>query len=87
MEEADFQATRELFGGDAAGPSGDKGGNPLDLLLPKSAKDFEEYADAVADRYVTPHRESKHLKVRWQGLALLGQVLAAVADIGFDRGD
>lgn len=43
VEEADFRAARELFG--------DTGTKSLEAILPKSVKDFEEYAQLLAARY------------------------------------
>lgn len=43
-EEADFRAARELFGG------GSSGGSQLDSLLPKTLKDFEQYAELLTNR-------------------------------------
>ena len=48
MEESDFRAARELFGG--AGGAASKGGAALDAMLPKSVKDFEDYAAALTAR-------------------------------------
>lgn len=45
IEEADLRAAQELFGG-ASG----SGGSKLDSMLPKSVKDFEEYAEALVNR-------------------------------------
>jgi len=42
-EEADFRAARDLFGG---------GGKGLDDLLPKTLKDFEQYAEQLSGRWV-----------------------------------
>jgi hypothetical protein len=47
VEESDFRAARELFGG-GGGAGASKGG--LDSMLPKSVKDFEDYAAALAAR-------------------------------------
>jgi hypothetical protein len=46
IEEADLRAAQELFGG----PSG-SGGSKLDSMLPKSVKDFEEYAETLVSRW------------------------------------
>ena len=48
VEESDFRAARELFGG--AGGAASKGGAALDAMLPKSGKDFEDYAAALTAR-------------------------------------
>ena len=45
VEEADLQAAKDLFGADL----------DLDTLQPKSAKDFEDLARALAAKYLTPH--------------------------------
>lgn len=58
IEEADLRAAQELFGG-ASG----SGGSKLDSMLPKSVKDFEEYAEALVSRYVLVHKDSKNYKV------------------------
>jgi hypothetical protein len=44
VEEADYAAAKELFGG------GGSSSNPLDSMLPKSSKDMEEYATLLANR-------------------------------------
>lgn len=54
QEEADFQNTIDTFG--------DLVGAKLDKLIPKSEKDFEELASLLVERYITPHKKSKHLK-------------------------
>eukprot|EP00877_Chromochloris_zofingiensis_P002961 jgi/Chrzof1/12666/Cz07g03020.t1 len=54
VEEADFRAARELFG--------DTGTKSLEAILPKSVKDFEEYAQLLAARYIQPHSSSKNYK-------------------------
>lgn len=54
QEEADFQNTIDTFG--------DTVGAKLDKLIPKSEKDFEELASLLVQRYITPHKKSKHLK-------------------------
>lgn len=54
QEEADFQNTLDTFGDDV--------GAKLDKLIPKSEKDFEELAQLVVQRYVSPHKKSKHFK-------------------------
>lgn len=45
VEEADYAAAKELFGG------GGSSSNPLDSMLPKSSKDMEEYATLLANRW------------------------------------
>ncbi len=54
VEQADYVATKELFG--------DVGGVDLERFLPKSVKDFDEYAATIAQRYVVGHRECKNYK-------------------------
>ena len=66
MEEADLEAARDLFGGDG-GPVV----NP-DTLAPKTAKDFEEFALAVAVKYLQPHARSQHYKVLCKVFGPLG---------------
>ncbi|GAB4817234.1 hypothetical protein N2152v2_004280 [Parachlorella kessleri] len=53
VEEADFKATMELFGG----------GRELEGFIPKSAKDFEEYAALVVQKYLLPQAKSTHYKL------------------------
>jgi len=55
VEQSDFMAAKELFG-DA------KPGLNLDAFLPKSVKDFEEYAQTIANRYILAHKDSKNYK-------------------------
>ncbi len=66
IEEADLKAAKELFGGADAGVD-------LDGFLPKSVKDFEDYAQTLASRYVLTHKDSKNYKVwaRVEGHAAL----------------
>ena len=45
MEDADLQAAKDLFGADL----------DLDKMQPKSAKDFEDLARALAAKYLHPH--------------------------------
>ena len=51
MEDADFRAAQELFGG-----------QDLDKMQPKSAKDFEDFAATLAHKYVLGHAKSAHYK-------------------------
>ena len=51
VEEADFRAAQELFGG-----------QDLDKMQPKSAKDFQDFAGALAHKYVLAHSKSPHYK-------------------------
>lgn len=43
MEQADYESARELFG---------TVGKPLEAYLPKSVKDFEDFAADIANRCV-----------------------------------
>ena len=51
VEDADFRAAQELFGG-----------QDLDKMQPKSAKDFEDFAATLAHKYVLGHAKSAHYK-------------------------
>lgn len=62
VEEADLAAAKDLFGG------GD-GGINLDLFLPKSVKDFDDFAATLVNRYVLPHKDSKNFKVLIKAIA------------------
>lgn len=53
IEEADYQAAKELFGGDD---------RRLEDLLPISLKDFEDYAALMVNKYVLNQSTSKHYK-------------------------
>jgi len=53
VEEADLRAAQELFGGSGKG---------LDGMLPKTLKDFEDYADNLVGRYVAIHKDSKNYR-------------------------
>lgn len=52
VEEADFRATKELFGG-----NGDE--KTLDSFIPKSESDFDEYAELVSHK-LRPYEKSFH---------------------------
>ncbi|KAK9831396.1 hypothetical protein WJX81_000730 [Elliptochloris bilobata] len=52
VEEADLQAAMDLFGADL----------DLDKMQPRSAKDFEDLARALAAKYLHPHGRSPHYK-------------------------
>ncbi|CAI5963047.1 unnamed protein product [Closterium sp. NIES-64] len=54
VEESDFKATKELFGGKKK-----EAERSLDDFLPKSEADFNEFADLIAAR-ITPHSKSFH---------------------------
>ena len=53
-------AAKELFG-DVGG------GVNLDSFLPKTVKDFEDYAQTLANRFVLCHKDSKNYKVNKHG--------------------
>lgn len=55
MEASDLAAAEELFG---SGSNVD-----LDALQPKNAKEFEDFAAAVVQKYLLPHSKSTHYKV------------------------
>lgn len=52
VEEADFAAAQELFGANI----------DLDAMQPKSAKDFDDFATALVNKYLAPHAKSAHYK-------------------------
>mmetsp|Transcript_15151 Transcript_15151/g.32871 ORF Transcript_15151/g.32871 Transcript_15151/m.32871 type:complete len:237 (-) Transcript_15151:646-1356(-) len=54
VEQADYAAAKELFG--------DEAGVNLDLFLPKTVKDFEDYTNTLAAKYITIHRDNKNYK-------------------------
>ena len=54
-EESDFQNTLDAFGEDDAFLK-------LQKFIPKSEKDFEEYAQLLVARFFTPHKTAKHYK-------------------------
>mmetsp|Transcript_31255 Transcript_31255/g.79704 ORF Transcript_31255/g.79704 Transcript_31255/m.79704 type:complete len:224 (-) Transcript_31255:1850-2521(-) len=55
VEQADFAAAKELFG-----DAGEQVN--LDLFLPKTLKEFEDFAAAITSRYVVGHFENKNYK-------------------------
>ena len=61
VEEADFRAAQELFGG-----------QDLDKMQPKSAKDFEDFAATLAHKYVLGHSRSPHYKALVKALFKVG---------------
>lgn len=63
VEQADYEAARELFGA--------SGVKPLESFLPKSVKDFEDFAAEIANRAVLTHKESKNYKVLIKALLKL----------------
>lgn len=54
-EEADFQNTLDAFGGEDIAQK-------LESFLPKSEKDFEEFAMLIAGRFLAPNSKDKHYK-------------------------
>jgi hypothetical protein len=52
VEDADLASAQELFGSNIN----------LDAMQPKSAKDFEDFAAALINKYVAPHAKSAHYK-------------------------
>ena len=54
-----MNAAKDLFG-----VGEDDGGLNLNTFLPKSLKDFEDYAQTLAAKYVLGHKDSKNYKVR-----------------------
>lgn len=75
VEQADLAAAKELFG--------DTPGINLDLYLPKSVKDFEEYATAIVNKYVACHKDNRNFKVRQHtgGLATWGACPMGLVDV------
>jgi translation initiation factor 3 subunit J len=83
VEESDFRAAQELFGG-GAGPSSGGGAATSEqaqlqrrlesIVLPKALKDFEEIAQLTAKRFILPHSSAKHYK------ALIKSLLRAVCE-------
>ena len=63
VEEADFRAAQELFGG-----------QDLDKMQPKSAKDFEDFAVTLAHKYVLAHSRSPHYKTLVKALFKVGSM-------------
>ncbi|GLC33406.1 hypothetical protein PLESTB_000072100 [Pleodorina starrii] len=70
VEQADYDAARELFDGVSTL-------KPLESYLPKSLKEFEDFASEIVARHVVPQRESKHFKAFVKAL-----VKAAVEPLG-----
>uniref|UniRef100_A0A061QWT3 Translation initiation factor eIF-3 subunit 1 n=1 Tax=Tetraselmis sp. GSL018 TaxID=582737 RepID=A0A061QWT3_9CHLO len=52
VEEADFAAARELFGTDQT----------LDGFIPKTQKDFEEFARMIVHKYILPYSDNSNYK-------------------------
>eukprot|EP00882_Tetradesmus_deserticola_P006804 GHRQ01007164.1.p1 GENE.GHRQ01007164.1~~GHRQ01007164.1.p1 ORF type:complete len:239 (+),score=137.84 GHRQ01007164.1:291-1007(+) len=57
VEESDFRAINEMFGGERASLV-----KQLDGMLPKSVKDFEEAAELLAKLFIAPHAANKNYK-------------------------
>ncbi|GLI60035.1 hypothetical protein VaNZ11_001885 [Volvox africanus] len=55
VEQADYESARDLFGCVSTL-------KPLESYLPKTLKEFEDFAVEIASRHVVVHRESKHYK-------------------------
>ena len=66
VEDADLRSAQDLFGGE---------GISLDTFAPKSAKDYEQFARAVSQKYLAPHVKSSHYKTLLK--VLLREALAA----------
>lgn len=54
-EQSDMAAAKDLFG--------EEHQVNLDLYLPKTVKEFEDFAAALAGKYITSYKDSKHYKV------------------------
>eukprot|EP00798_Chlamydomonas_sp_ICE-L_P003900 gene3900-13970_t len=54
IEKADLEAAKDLFAGAS--------GVILDVFLPKSVKDFEEYAQTIVAKFAHCHKDSKNYK-------------------------
>ena len=52
VEAADLAAAQDLFGGSI----------DLDAMQPRSAKELEDFAAALAAKYMSPHAKSAHYK-------------------------
>ncbi|GAX80524.1 hypothetical protein CEUSTIGMA_g7962.t1 [Chlamydomonas eustigma] len=57
IEQADYVAAKELFGGMQL-----DGGLDIDKFLPKTVKDCEDYAAALAAKYILGHKDGKNYK-------------------------
>ncbi|PNH06936.1 Eukaryotic translation initiation factor 3 subunit J [Tetrabaena socialis] len=64
IEKADYEAACDLFGEQHLG-----GRPPLESFLPKSLKEFEEYAAELVLRHVVVHKDTKHFKAFIKALA------------------
>lgn len=53
VEEADYRATKELFGG---------GGPDINSFLPKTVGDFDQLANMIYGGFIVQHTTSKHYK-------------------------
>ncbi|KAI7835831.1 hypothetical protein COHA_010276 [Chlorella ohadii] len=75
IEESDFEAAMDLFGGS---------GRSLEGFIPKSAKDFEEFGRLVAGVHMLPHAKSSHYKAAIKSFlktALSGMAAQEVKDV------
>lgn len=80
-EQSDFVAAKDLFGG--AGSDMD-----LEKFLPRTLKDFEQFAAGIVGKYVVPHKDSKNykgfikalFKVRFQGEKTNVEVLSSACE-------
>jgi hypothetical protein len=70
VEQADYESARELFGGVSTL-------KPLESYLPKTLKEFEDFANELVSRHVVGHWEAKHYKAFVKAL-----VKAAVEPLG-----
>eukprot|EP01023_Acetabularia_acetabulum_P058438 TRINITY_DN690_c1_g3_i1.p1 TRINITY_DN690_c1_g3~~TRINITY_DN690_c1_g3_i1.p1 ORF type:complete len:294 (-),score=87.11 TRINITY_DN690_c1_g3_i1:642-1523(-) len=58
IEEQDLKTAQELFGSN----NNVEVQNPLDAMIPKSERDFEEYAAKLVELYISPHQKNKQYK-------------------------
>ena len=75
VEEADFRAAQELFGG-----------QDLDKMHLKSGKDFEDFASALAHKYLLAHGSSPHYKTLVKALFKVGLHTDRLAHEGHSNG-
>ncbi|PNW83152.1 hypothetical protein CHLRE_06g308850v5 [Chlamydomonas reinhardtii] len=73
VEQADYEAARELFGGVSTL-------KPLESYMPKTLKEFEDFAAELVSRHVVEHGESKHYKAFIKAL-----IKAAVEPLGSEE--
>jgi translation initiation factor 3 subunit J len=76
IEQSDYVAAKELFK-DMQLDSG----LDVDKFLPKTFKDYEEYAAAVAAKYILGHKDGKHYKALLKSLIKQAFQPLSVADI------